>query len=172
MKKAVVLIGHGGVPRDFPADKVGRLRMLEAARQRAGTIMTDEEAMLDHEIRSWPRTPANDPFHFGILAIARSLEPKLKGAKLVIAYNEFCGPSIEDAVADLVEQEFQEITLLTTMFTPGGVHSEVEIPEIAHALQSQYPGVKITYPWPFDLNQVADLLAMQSGSSCTTQQTC
>lgn len=149
MKKAVVLIGHGGVPRDFPRDQIGN----------------------EAKIRAWPRTPDNDPFYFGMELIRRSLEPRV-GVPVVLAFNEFCAPSIEDAVADLVSQGFTEITLLTTMFTPGGVHSEIEIPEIAHAVQKQYPGVKISYPWPFDLNQVADLLAMQSGGSCTTQQSC
>lgn len=139
MKKAVVLIGHGGVPKDFPRDKIGRPEF-------------------EDEIRNWPRTPQNDPFCFGMKAIAAKLEPKFQNAKLVLAYNEFCGPSIEQAVKDLVAENFQDIKLLTTMFTPGGVHSEVEIPEIIEALRIQYPSVKFSYPWPFDLDQVANFL--------------
>ena len=42
------------------------------------------------------------------------------------------------------------------MFTPGGIHSEREIPEIVEKLRLKYPQVQIKYPWPFDLNQVAD----------------
>ncbi|MES2503600.1 MAG: CbiX/SirB N-terminal domain-containing protein [Myxococcota bacterium] len=161
MKKSVVLIGHGGIPKDFPNEKVSRLKILESQRQRAKTPMTEEESTLDHEIRTWPRTRENDPFCFGVQAIAKHLAPKLMPTKLVLAYNEFCGPSIDEAVDQLVNEGFQHITLLTTMFTPGGVHSEVEIPEIAEALQAKYSHVQIEYPWPFDLNHVAEFLAAQ-----------
>ena|SRR3989338_9194699 len=161
MKQAVILIGHGGVPEDFPAEKVGRLRMLEAQRQRLKTPITPEEQALDHEIRNWPRTPKNDPFCFGIQAIAQKLAQKIPDKKLVIAYNEFCGPSIEQATENLVLEGFTHITLLTTMFTPGGVHSEFEIPEITQTLRLKYPLVQINYPWPFDLNQVAGFLVEQ-----------
>jgi len=47
------------------------------------------------------------------------------------------------------------------MFTPGGSHSEVEIPEILDHLRPQYPGVELHYAWPFDLNLVANTLAEQ-----------
>ena len=48
-----------------------------------------------------------------------------------------------------------------TMFTPGGSHSEVEIPEILDHLRPQYPGVKLRYAWPFDLKLVANTLTEQ-----------
>lgn len=158
MKKAIVLIGHGGVPKDFSPEKTGRLKALEAQRQRQQTPVTSEEKTLDHEIRTWPRTPENDPFCFGTRAIAQKLEPKLQNTKLVIAYNEFCGPSIEEAVGNLVSEGFEQITLLSTMFTPGGIHSEFEIPEIIRELKLKYPQVEISYPWPFDLESIAEFL--------------
>lgn len=139
MKKAVVLIGHGGVPKDFPPEKIG----------------------LDHEIRSWPRTPENDPFYFGMRAIAAKLALKLPDTKLVLAFNEFCAPSIEQAVEMLITEGFDEIKLLTTMFTPGGVHSEFEIPKIIKTLQKKHPQACITYPWPFNLDHVATFLSAQ-----------
>ncbi|MBH1989367.1 MAG: CbiX/SirB N-terminal domain-containing protein [Myxococcaceae bacterium] len=158
-KKAVILIGHGGVPSDYPSDKISRLRMLEAQRNRNGASISQEERSLDQEIRAWPRTPENDPFCFGVQAIAEKLAQKLEDRTLRIAYNEFCGPSIEEAVRMLVSEGYRDIQLLTTMFTPGGVHSAFEIPEIVKNLQEQYPDVQICYPWPFDLDRVADFLA-------------
>ncbi|MFZ1803098.1 MAG: hypothetical protein WAU05_04150, partial [Nitrospira sp.] len=53
------------------------------------------------------------------------------------------------------------ITVTTTMFTPGGSHSEVEIPEILDQLRPQYPKVELCYAWPFDLESVANTLAEQ-----------
>ena len=155
MKQAVILIGHGGIPTDFPVDKVGRLKALETERQRLKTPISPEEQALDHEIRTWPRTPKTDPFCFGIQAIAQKLAQKIPDKKLVIAYNEFCGPSIPEAAETLISNDFEQITLLTTMFTPGGIHSEFEIPKITRELKLKYPQVQIIYPWPFDLEQVA-----------------
>ena len=78
-----------------------------------------------------------------------------------IAYNEFCAPTLEEAVEDQIKQGATEIIVTTTMFTPGGSHSEIEIPEILNHLRSKHPHVTLRYAWPFDLQQVANMLADQ-----------
>jgi len=78
-----------------------------------------------------------------------------------MAYNEFCMPTLEEAVEDLVKQGATSITVLTTMFTPGGSHSEVEIPEILDHLRPKYPTVELRYAWPFDLQLIAKTLNEQ-----------
>jgi hypothetical protein len=50
------------------------------------------------------------------------------------------------------------------MFTPGGSHSEVEIPEILDHLRPEYPEVEPRYAWPFDLKLVAHTLTEQGES--------
>src|SRR5258705_8548769 len=99
---AVVLVGHGGVPRDLPRAELQRLKALEGERRARGTDPSDEERALERKIRTWPRTPATDPYQAGLEAVAATLRPKLDTARLVVAYNEFCVPSLEDAVTDLV----------------------------------------------------------------------
>jgi sirohydrochlorin cobaltochelatase len=47
------------------------------------------------------------------------------------------------------------------MLTPGGVHSEIEIPETLAALRARLPEVELHYAWPFHADAVADLLALQ-----------
>ena len=49
----------------------------------------------------------------------------------------------------------------TTMFTPGGSHSEVEIPKILDYIRLQHPEVTLRYARPFDLTLVANTLAEQ-----------
>ena len=95
------------------------------------------------------------------MAVAEALRPHLDGALFAVAYNEFCAPTLEEAVADLVGKGATQITVLTTMVTPGGFHSEVEIPEILEQLRPRYPGVELRYAWPFDLQLVAKTLAEQ-----------
>ena len=157
MTKAVVLVGHGSVASDVPRPLVRRLRTLEAERRTNGAAMSPEEIELDHRVRGWPRTPETDPYKAGMDAIAERLRARV--GRVVVAYNEFCDPSLEEAVAALVGEGVREVTVVTTMMTPGGVHSEIEIPESVQALRGAHPDLRIRYAWPFDLEAVAGLLA-------------
>lgn len=160
-KRGVVLVGHGGIPKDCPQDLVTRLKRLEAQRRAAKMPPTVEEFKLDQKIRRWPRTMSTDPYQSGLQAVAARLQPLLNGVLFGVAYNEFCAPTLQEAVEDLVGKGATQITVTTTMFTPGGSHSEFEIPEILDHLRPKHPGVVLRYAWPFDLELVANTLAEQ-----------
>lgn len=162
-QEAVILIGHGGVPRDMPRQWVTELKRLEGERRAKGGEPSPEEEEADRRIREWPRTPENDPYRMGILNLAEHLDPLLGGRKLVIAYNEFCAPSIEQAVAELAGEGIRRIALVTTMVTPGGSHADGEIPEEVSRLRQIFPEVDLQYAWPFDLGKVAELIGHQVG---------
>ncbi|HEX8751738.1 MAG TPA: CbiX/SirB N-terminal domain-containing protein, partial [Nitrospira sp.] len=70
-------------------------------------------------------------------------------------------PTLEESVEELIKKGATHITVATTMLTPGGSHSEVEIPEILNDLRPRYPGIELRYAWPFDLQLVASTLAEQ-----------
>ena len=159
--KGVVLVGHGGIPKDCPQDLVTKLKRLEAQRRAAKQPPSQEELELDQKIRRWPRTKATDPYQSGLEAVGAVLLPHLNGVLFAMAYNEFCTPTLEESVEDLVKQGATSITVLTTMFTPGGSHSEVEIPEILDHLRPKYPTVELRYAWPFDLQLIAKTLNEQ-----------
>lgn len=156
---AVVLVGHGGVPRDYPRDRLARLKALEGKRRARGAPPDAEEAALEAELRDWPRTDATDPYRAGLQRLAARLQPRLGRAALRLAYNEFCAPTLEQAVAELVAGGARAIVVLPSMLTPGGVHSEQEIPETIAALRRMHPDLDLRYVWPFDLDAVAELLA-------------
>lgn len=162
MTRVVVLVGHGSVASDVPRPLVQRLRALEAARRAIGAPMSTEETELDARVRGWPRTPETDPYQAGMEAIAERLRARV--GRVVVAFNEFCAPSLEDAVSALAREGVRDVTVVTTMLTPGGVHSEVEIPESLRALAAAHPALHIRYAWPFDLDAVADLLARACAS--------
>ncbi len=159
MTRAIVLVGHGGVPRDCPHDLVRRLKQLEAQRRAAHTPPTPEELELDRKIRRWPRTPQNDPYKGGLEALAEQLRPLLNGDRLAIAFNEFCAPTLEEAVEELIKEGAGDITVVSSMFTAGGSHAEIEIPETVEHLKRVHPGTAIRYAWPFDKSLVAHMMA-------------
>ena len=158
-QKAVILVGHGGLPKDCPREIIQQFKQLERERKVSGQPATTQEKDLEKSIREWPRTPENDPYKAGLEQLAERLEPLLEGAPLVLAYNEFCAPTIEDAVADLENRGVTYIAVVPTMLTPGGSHSEVEIPEILNNLRTRHPALKIHYAWPTDLDLLAGMLA-------------
>ena len=160
-ERGVILVGHGGIPKGCPQELVTTLKRLEAQRRATKQPPSQEERELDTKIRQWPRTAETDPYQAGLETVAACLRAQLDGALFAVAYNEFCAPTLEESVDALIKQGATHITVTTTMFTPGGSHSEVEIPEILDQLRPQYPGVELRYAWPFDLQSVANTLAKQ-----------
>lgn len=159
---ALVLVGHGAVASDTPRELVTRLKALEGARRARGEPVGVEEADLDRRIRSWPRTAATDPYRAGLELLAAELTPLLPGVRVSVAYNEFCAPTVEEAVEGLLEGGARTIVVVPSMLTPGGVHAEVEIPETLARLRAAHPETTIRYAWPFDLSRVARVLAAQA----------
>lgn len=159
--RGVILVGHGGIPKGCPQELVTKLKQLEAQRRAAKMPPSAEEIELDTKIRQWPRTPEADPYQSGLEAVAAQLRANLGEVLFAVAYNEFCAPTLEESVEDLIKKGATHITVTTTMFTPGGSHSEVEIPELLEQLRKQYPDVVLRYAWPFDLSLVANTLAEQ-----------
>jgi sirohydrochlorin cobaltochelatase len=159
--RGVILVGHGGIPIDCPQELVTKLKRLEAQRRAAKMPPSPEELELDTKIRRWPRTPETDPYQSGLEAVAAHLRANLGEVLFAVAYNEFCAPTLEESVEALIKKGATYITVTTTMFTPGGSHSEVEIPEILEQLRKQYPDIVLRYAWPFDMNLIAAMLATQ-----------
>ncbi len=159
--RGVILVGHGGIPKGVPQELVTKLKRLEAQRRAAKMPPSPEELELDNKIRQWPRTPETDPYRSGLESVAARLRANLGEVLFAVAYNEFCAPTLEESVESLIQQGATHITVTTTMFTPGGSHSEIEIPEILDHLKPKHPGIEIRYAWPFDLNLVANTLAEQ-----------
>ena len=159
--RGVVLVGHGGIAKDCPAELVSKLKRLEVQRRAAGIPPSVEEQELDARIRRWPRTAATDPYRAGLEAVGAALRPLLNGALFALAYNEFCAPTVEQSIEDLIGRGAAEIIVATTMLTPGGAHSEIEIPEILHSMRKKHPNVAIEYAWPFAPSVIAEILHKQ-----------
>ena len=163
---AVVLIGHGAPATDCPPQLVGELMSLEWRQPHAAEghqHLEGRAAELDDKIRGWPRHPGNDPYKAGLERLGEALRPLLPTDLFAIAYNEFCRPSISEALEGMIRRGATRILVLPTMLTPGGVHSERDIPRELEVIRHAHPGVAIDYLWPFDLQHVAALLAAQVG---------
>lgn len=159
----VVLIGHGSPATDCPPELVGELMGLEWRQARAGDgereVVERRAADLDARIRNWPRHASNDPYRHGLEQLAQALKTLLPTDLLAVGYNEFCRPTIAEAVEDVIRQGATRVLVVPSMLTPGGVHAERDIPLALEPLRRAHPDIPIQYVWPFDLGQVAAVLA-------------
>jgi len=162
MSIAVVLAMHGVPPRDFPKGEMMKLfglhHRLSQASESERNALRHRHDQLEAKMRNWPRTPENDPFHAASLEIAHALEEILE-AGVYVGFNEFCAPTIEEAIGEAAYQSPDRIIVTTPMMTRGGEHSEKDIPQAIQRAKELYPDAEIVYAWPFDISDVAGFLA-------------
>jgi sirohydrochlorin cobaltochelatase len=108
-------------------------------------------------MRRWPRTPENDPYFYASIEMAGKME-EILGERVFVGFNEFCAPTIEEAVGEAASCSQDKVVVLTPMMTRGGEHSERDIPEAIQRARKLHPGLEIVYAWPYDVSQVADFL--------------
>jgi sirohydrochlorin cobaltochelatase len=164
VKTVLVLATHGVPPRDFPpaelAEFFGLHARIEAGGHGMPPALKERYAVLDARLRAWPRTPANDPFHAASLDLAARLARET-GLETFVGFNEFCGPSLDEAFATAVARGAGRVIVVTPMLTRGGEHAERDIPDAIGRARDAHPAMEFVYAWPFENAAVVRLLADQ-----------
>jgi len=164
MNISVVLAMHGVPPKEFPRSEMMELLLLHQRLESAGgperQALEKRHDEIEQKMRSWPRTAENDPFFASSQKMAKALG-ELLGAEVFIGFNEFCAPSIEEAVAQAASKSPRKVIIITPMMTGGGAHSEKDIPRAVGNAKKKYPHIEIIYAWPYDVSEVAHFLAKQ-----------
>lgn len=163
--KAVILLAmHGSPPLDFPAGEMAEFMALHSQLGHAPGPMASAHKLrydqLEAKMRGWPRTGQNDPFYAGSQELARHLRQE-SGLEVIIGFNEFCAPTLDEAFERTAAREAEKIVVVTPMMTRGGEHSAVDIPEAIRRAQQKFPAPKIVYAWPFASEDIARFLSSQ-----------
>ena len=159
MKTVIVLAMHGMTPKDFPAEERKEFMRLHS-QAGSGGLSADQHRRhdeLDLKMRRWPRTPANDSYNEAAVQLASDLS-RSSGSEVILGYNEFCAPSLQEAFALAADKRPDRVIVVTPMMTRGGNHSEEEIPAEVQLAREKYPQVQFDYAWPFDSASVAKFL--------------
>ncbi len=159
-KRAVLLVAHGSPARDLPRALLQEMRQIHGKADKSPSDVRRARE-LDDQVRHWPRTAWSDPYREGTEALVRELQTVLGDTPVSAAYNEFCAPSIEEAVARLVGAGFSRVDVFSTMMTPGGGHSERDIPAALKRCRERFPSLELHYRWPYDLSLVARVIKEQ-----------
>lgn len=146
---SLLLVGHGGPAKDFP--KLTEYFKLHGKN-------SDEARKIEDEMAHWPRTEHNDAYWGGFMKIARSLEQSRAFSSMQIAFNEMCAPSVEEALDELAKQRPDTILVTSIMVTPGGVHSEKDIPLSIENFKEQHPDIVVIYAWPYDTRLISSFV--------------
>lgn len=157
MHRALVLVGHGGVPKNMPRSWVREMKQFARRAEDGDRAAASAARDIDERIRSFPRSEETDPYGAGIERLAQQLRKRLPEWNVVVAFNEFCAPTIEEAVAAAVQAGATDVQVVTTMITPGGTHCEVDIPEAIERARAAHEKVNIHFVWPLELGRVADM---------------
>jgi len=164
MKTVVVLAVHGVPPRDFPPAEMAEFFGLHARAEAGGHGMQPAQVQrhrdLEARLRTWPRTTANDPFHASSGALAAELA-RATGFEVIVGFNEFCGPSLDEAFAAAAARGAGRVIVVTPMLTQGGEHAERDIPAAIARARTAHREVEFVYAWPFEDAAVIRLLAEQ-----------
>ena len=154
---------HGMPPSDFPKSEAAEFFSLHARLHHAAAqaaALERRHAELHAKMRAWPWTADNDPFHAGSLGLAACLSDAT-GCNVIVGFNEYCAPSLDDALEQAVTQGARTVVVITPMMTQGGEHSEVDIPAAIRRTQERHLQIPILYAWPLEVHEVARFLAAQ-----------
>jgi sirohydrochlorin ferrochelatase len=83
----------------------------------------------------------------------------LTGSRVIVGFNEFCGPDLDEALAEAARAEPSRVVVITPMLTRGGGHAEHDIPAAIARARVAHPGVSFVYAWPYDMGEVVRFLA-------------
>jgi sirohydrochlorin cobaltochelatase len=86
---------------------------------------------------------------------------RMTGLPVTVGFNEFCAPSLDQALEDAVRAGAEKVVVVTPMMTRGGEHAERDIPAAIERVQKGHAEVSIVYAWPFDPEAVAGFLAQR-----------
>ena len=155
---------HGMPPNDFSEEEILELvklhRIVEKLGGRAPPEIRRRYHELDSKIRDWDRNPENDPFWAASNTLAKELESST-GFEVVVGYNEFCGPSLDKALDAAAGKSATKVIVITPMMTPGGEHSEDDIPAAISSAKERFEEVEFIYAWPFPVEDVVSFLTHQ-----------
>lgn len=164
MKIVIVLAMHGMPPNDFPQKETLDYFMLHSRLENMPGLpppkMQQQYEELDRKMRNWPRTKENDQYYLASNEIATVLSNQTSH-KVVVGFNEFCSPSLDEAFEEAMQLNPEKIIVITPMMTQGGEHSEKDIPEAIERAKKKNPTIRFSYVWPFDISKIAAFLAEQ-----------
>ncbi len=115
-RSVILLAMHGIPPKDFPERDAAEFFSLHARLEQSGGRGPEEvlrrHAELEAKMRAWPRTAESDPFYTGSITLASHLA-RLTGCEVIVGFNEFCAPSLDEALQQAAMRRPDKVVVIT-----------------------------------------------------------
>lgn len=161
-KDVIVMAMHGGPAHDFPPEEMAELFSFDCLKNGLADDALDSlerrHQALEEKMKRWPRNADNDAYFTGSQTLAEALS-RATGLAVIACFNDYCAPDVPSGIDSAVALGATRVIVVTPMMTPGGGHSEQDIPSSIKAAQGSYPQIPIVYAWPFDVEPIAAFLA-------------
>ena len=151
-KVAVIIVGHCSIPNDYP-----RIKEYFKLHDKGGK----EFEKAEYEMVHWPRNENNDAYWAGFMKVVKEVERTNKYSSVHPAFNEMCAPTVDEALNEALKTNPDEILVTSIMLTPGGGHSERDIPASIEEFKKKHPNVKVVYAWPYEPADISNVLINQ-----------
>lgn len=151
-KTSVIVVGHGAPAKDFP--KLKEYFKLHDSH-------TLEAEQLEDELIHWSRNEKNDEYWAGFIKVVNEFKKTSSFHSVHYAFNEMCAPTVKEALTEAAKGNPDVIVLTSIMVTPGGGHSEKDIPAAIELFMEEHPNIKVVYAWPYDVSDISNLLLNQ-----------
>jgi len=114
MKTVIVLVMHGMPPVDFPREELTEFfklhSIIETSESGDQKPLHDRYAFLAGKIRNWSSNEQNDPFCAASAELAAHLSQE-SGHEVIVGYNEFCAPTIDEALQFAADKNANKIQM-------------------------------------------------------------
>jgi sirohydrochlorin cobaltochelatase len=154
-----IIAAHGTPPLDMPRKLMLEYMMLHGGMRVRGSKQDKRHDELDEMVRNWPRTD-KDAYWAGTIKLGKMLETMI-GSETIVAYNEFCGPSIKEAFEKAVNDKAKKIFVISPMWEPNNRHSAVDVLQSVYRAKKKYPKIEIIYAWPYGYDKIIKCLCGQ-----------
>ncbi len=156
-KTSILLIGEGGIPKDFPKNELSKFLNLKSKIE-SNLELSDEENIifenLNNKIKKWKRNVRNDEYYHSIIDLKNLIYIKSK-IKTYVAFLDYCEPDIYQAIENLIATGYKKIILITPDFILSK-EKESKIDDILNFINIKYRGFKIINLCKLDYNIISD----------------
>lgn len=115
---------------------------------------------LVREVTMWPRRGDNEPYKAAVDDLAAGVSSRL-GFPVLVGYNEFCAPTVAEAIDQVIADGADQVFVLPTMLLRGNAHTESEIQDAVTEARHRHPDACIQYAWPFEQEPMVSLFTGQ-----------
>jgi len=154
---SILLIGEGGIPKDFPKNELSKFLNLKSKIESNLELSYEENIIfenLNNKIKKWRRNFRNDEYYHSVIDLKNLIYLKSK-IKTYVAFLDYCEPDIYQAIENLIDEGYKKIILITTALILSK-EEKSKIEDVLNFINIKNKDFKIINLCKLDYNNISD----------------